>query len=49
VSKAIDFLDRLIGWIAAAALAITFVLLVYNVAARYLIQFAIVPPSAQLN
>jgi TRAP-type C4-dicarboxylate transport system permease small subunit len=49
VSKAIAFLDRLIGWIAAAALAITFVLLVYNVASRYLIQFGIVPPSVQLN
>lgn len=49
MSQAIAFLDRLIGWIAAAALAITFVLLVYNVATRYLIQFGIVPPSAQLN
>lgn len=49
MSAAIAFLDRLIGWIAAAALAITFVLLVYNVATRYLIQFGIVPPSVQLN
>ena len=49
MSKAIACLDRLIGWIAAAALAITFVLLVYNVAARYLIQFGVVPPSVQLN
>ena len=49
MSRAIAFLDRLIGWIAAAALAITFVLLVYNVATRYLIQFAVVPPSVQLN
>ncbi len=49
MSKAIAFLDRLIGWIAAAALAITFLLLVYNVATRYLIQFGIVPPSVQLN
>ncbi len=49
MSKAIAFLDRLIGWIAAAALAITFGLLVYNVASRYLIQFGIVPPSVQLN
>ena len=45
----ITFLDRLIGWIAAAALTITFLLLVYNVATRYLIQFGIVPPSVQLN
>lgn len=49
MSKAIAFFDRLIGWITAAALAITFVLLVYNVATRYLIQFGIVPPSVQLN
>ena len=49
MSRAVEFLDRLIGWIAAAALAITFVLLVYNVATRYLIQFGIVPPSVQLN
>lgn len=49
MSKAIAFLDRLIGWIAAAALAITFVLLVYNVATRYLIQFGVLPPSVQLN
>lgn len=49
MTKLIAFLDRLIGWITAAALAITFVLLVYNVATRYLIQFGIVPPSVQLN
>ncbi len=49
MSKAIEILDRLIGWIAAAALAITFVLLFYNVATRYLIQFGIVSPSVQLN
>lgn len=49
MSRFIAYLDRLIGWIAAAALAITFVLLVYNVATRYLIQFGIVPPSVQLN
>lgn len=49
MSKAIAFLDRLIGWIAAAALAITFVLLVYNVATRYLISFGWVSPSVQLN
>jgi len=49
VSRAIAVLDRLIGWITAAALGITFVLLVYNVATRYLIQFGIVPPSVQLN
>ncbi len=49
MSAAIAFLDRLIGWIAAAALAITFVLLLYNVTTRYLIQFGIVPPSVQLN
>lgn len=49
MSQAIAFLDRLIGWIAAAALAITFVLLVYNVAARYLISFGWLPPSVQLN
>ena len=49
MSKAIAFLDRLIGWFTAAALAITFVLLMYNVATRYLIQFSIVPPSVQLN
>jgi len=36
VSAAIAFLDRLIGWIAAAALGICFVLLCFNVAARYL-------------
>ncbi len=49
MSRAIAFLDRLIGWTAAAALAITFVLLVYNVAARYLISFGWVSPSVQLN
>ncbi len=49
MTRAIALLDRLIGWIAAAALAITFVLLVYNVATRYLIQFGILPPSVQLN
>lgn len=49
MSRAIAFLDRLIGWTAAAALAITFVLLVYNVAARYLISFGWLSPSAQLN
>lgn len=49
MSKAIAFLDRLIGWIAAAALAITFALLLYNVATRYLIQYGIVPPAVQLN
>lgn len=49
MSRAIAFLDRLIGWFTATALAITFVLLMYNVATRYLIQFGIVPPSVQLN
>lgn len=49
MTKLIAFLDRLIGWFTAAALAITFVLLVYNVTTRYLIQFGIVPPSVQLN
>jgi len=49
VSRTIAILDRLIGWIAAAALGITFVLLVYNVAARYLISFGWVSPSVQLN
>ncbi len=49
MSQAIAFLDRLIGWIAAAALGITFVLLVYNVATRYLISFGWVSPSVQLN
>lgn len=49
MSQAIAFLDRLIGWIAATALGITFVLLVYNVATRYLISFGLVPPSVQLN
>lgn len=49
MSRTIAYLDRLIGWIAAAALAITFVLLVYNVAARYLISFGWLPPSVQLN
>lgn len=49
MSQAIAFLDRLIGWIAAGALAITFVLLVYNVATRYLISFGWVSPSVQLN
>ena len=49
MSKAIAILDRLIGWIAAAALAITFVLLVYNVATRYLISFGWLSPSVQLN
>lgn len=49
MSRAIAFLDRLIGWIAAAALAITFVLLVYNVATRYLISFGWLSPSVQLN
>ncbi|QDC10635.1 TRAP transporter small permease [Oceanicola sp. D3] len=49
MSRAIAFLDRLIGWIAAGALGITFVLLVYNVAARYLISFGWVSPSVQLN
>jgi len=45
----ITFLDRLIGWFAAAALAITFILLLYNVATRYLVQFGFLPPSVQLN
>ena len=49
MSRAIAVLDRLIGWIAAAALAITFVLLVYNVATRYLISFGLAPTSVQLN
>ncbi len=49
MSRTIAILDRLIGWIAAAALGITFVLLVYNVAARYLISFGWVSPSVQLN
>ncbi len=49
MSIAIAFLDRLIGWIVAAALGITFVLLVYNVATRYLISYGILPPSVQLN
>ena len=49
MSKALSYLDRLIGWIAAAALAITFLLLVYNVATRYMIQFGAVPPQIQLN
>ena len=49
MSRAIAYLDRLIGWIAAAALAITFVLLVYNVATRYLISFGWLSPSVQLN
>jgi len=43
VNKTIAFLDRLIGWIAAAALAICFALLTFNVAARYL------APSLQPN
>jgi len=41
VSKAVAFLDRLIGWIAAAALGITFALLAFSVFARY------VAPSLQ--
>ncbi len=49
MSKVIAVLDRLIGWFTAAALAITFLLLVYNVATRYLIQFGVLPPSVQLN
>lgn len=49
MSQTIAFLDRLIGWFTAAALSITFVLLMYNVATRYLIQFGILPPSVQLN
>ncbi len=49
MTKAIEFLDRLIGWIAAASLAVTFLLLLYNVATRYLIQFGLLPPSVQLN
>lgn len=35
MSKAIAFLDRLIGWIAAAALGICFALLAFSVFARY--------------
>ena len=49
MSAAVAVLDRLIGWFVAAALAITFVLLMYNVATRYLIQFEVLPPSVQLN
>ena len=49
MSRTIAFLDRLIGWIVAAALGITFVLLVYNVATRYLISFGWLPSSVQLN
>ena len=49
MTQAVAVLDRVIGWIAAAALSITFVLLVYNVTTRYLIQFGVVPPSVQLN
>ena len=49
MSQAVAFLDRLIGWIVAAALGITFALLVYNVATRYLISFGWVSPSVQLN
>jgi len=49
VSQAIAYLDRLIGWIAATALGITFLLLVYNVATRYLTSFGLVSPSVQLN
>jgi TRAP-type C4-dicarboxylate transport system permease small subunit len=36
MSRAVAILDQLIGWIAAAALAICFVLLTFNVGARYL-------------
>lgn len=43
MKQAITLLDRLIGWIAAAALAICFALLTFNVAARYL------APSLQPN
>jgi TRAP-type C4-dicarboxylate transport system permease small subunit len=43
VSRLIAFLDDLIGWIAAAAIAICFVLLTFNVGARYL------APSLQPN
>lgn len=35
MSKAVAFLDLLIGWIAAAALGITFALLAFSVFARY--------------
>ncbi len=49
MSQAIAYLDRLIGWIAATALGITFLLLVYNVATRYLTSFGLVSPSVQLN
>ena len=49
MSRAVAILDRLIGWFVAAALAITFVLLMYNVVTRYLIEFGVVPPSVQLN
>lgn len=35
MTVAVAFLDRLIGWISAAALAICFILLTFNVAARY--------------
>lgn len=45
----VAFLDRLIGWIVAGALGITFILLVYNVATRYLIAFGFFPPSIQLD
>ncbi len=47
--KLVAFLDRLIGWIVAGALGITFILLVYNVATRYLIAFGFFPPSIQLD
>ena len=49
MSRAIAWLDRFIGWFTAAALTVTFVLLLYNIVTRYLIQFGIVPPSVQLN
>lgn len=43
MSSFVGFLDRLIGWIAAAALGTCFALLILNVAARYL------APSLQPN
>lgn len=43
MNQMIAFLDRLIGWIAAAAIGICFALLTFNVAARY------VAPSLQPN
>lgn len=49
MDRVVALVDRLIGWTTATALAICFVLLGYNVATRYLIQFGILPPSVQLN